>query len=146
MRRDRITFEFVEFIPKEEELEEGTVYVSVTYSTAVHKCCCGCGSKVVTPISPTDWTLIFDRDTISLDPSIGSWSLPCQSHYWIRRNRVEWAPRWTSKQIKAGRTQDKRAKEAYFKSELAGEKETNVTESDQTAWQELKRWWSKKKM
>ena len=75
MKRDRITFEFVEFIPK--ELEDGVVYVSVTYATAVHKCCSGCGNKVVTPISPTDWTLIFDRDTISLDPSIGNWSFPC---------------------------------------------------------------------
>src|ERR1043166_4901099 len=95
MKRDRITFQFVEFMPKEQDLEEGTVYVSVTYSTAIHKCCCGCGNKVVTPISPTDWTLIFDRDTISLDPSIGSWSLPCRSHYWITRNMVEWAAPWT---------------------------------------------------
>jgi Family of unknown function (DUF6527) len=33
-------------------------------------CCCGCGEKVVTPLRPTDWKLIFDGKTISLDPSL----------------------------------------------------------------------------
>ena len=71
--------EFVEFIP--DELEQGTVYVSIRFATASHLCVCGCGNKVVTPIRPTDWTLTFDGKTISLNPSIGNWSFPCQSHY-----------------------------------------------------------------
>ena len=69
--------EFVEFIP--EELKEGTLYVSIRFATVSHLCACGCKSKVVTPLKPTDWKLIFDGKTISLDPSIGNWSFPCQS-------------------------------------------------------------------
>jgi len=144
MKRDRITFRFVEFIPKEQELEEGVVYVSITYSTAVHKCCSGCGYKVVTPISPTDWTLIFDRDTISLDPSIGNWSLPCKSHYWIRRNRVEWAPKWTAKQIEAGRADNRGAKEDHYRTETLASVESRPSETESKFWQRFKRWWPKR--
>ena len=79
---------FVEFLP--DELETGKLYISMQYATASHKCCCGCGCDVVTPISPTDWHLAFDGRSISLTPSIGNWSYPCRSHYWIRHNRVVW--------------------------------------------------------
>ncbi len=69
--------EFVEFIP--DELEQGTVYISIRFATAAPLCCCSCGNKVVTPIRLTDWKLIFDGKTVSFDPSIGNWSVPCQS-------------------------------------------------------------------
>jgi hypothetical protein len=78
--------EFVEYIPA--DLMDGTIYVSMTYAVAQHRCCCGCGNKVITPFSATDWKLIFDGESISLDPAIGNWSFHCQSHYWITRNRV----------------------------------------------------------
>ena len=81
--------EFVEFIP--EDLEQGTLYISVRFKTGTHLCSCGCGNIVVTPLRLTDWKLIFDGKTVSLHPSIGNWSFPCQSHYWIRNNRIEWA-------------------------------------------------------
>ena len=48
-------------------------------------------------------------ETISLDPSIGNWNFRCQSHYWIRRNRAIWAPRWSRKEIDAARAHDRRA-------------------------------------
>lgn len=79
---------FVEFIP--DEIEPGKLFVSMQYATASHKCCCGCGRDVVTPISPKDWQLTFDGRSISLTPSIGNWSYPCRSHYWIRQDRVVW--------------------------------------------------------
>ena len=104
--------EFVEFIP--EDLEQGTIYISIRFATASHLCVCGCGDKVVTPIRPTDWKLIFDGKAISLDPSIGNWSMPCQSHYWIVSNQVRWAPRWSQKQIDRGRSRDRLAKDKYF--------------------------------
>jgi len=104
--------EFVEFVP--DELEQGTVYISMRFATASHLCCCGCGNKVVTPIRPTDWKLIFDGKTVSLHPSIGNWSFPCQSHYWINNNRAEWAPQWSREQIERGRSHDSHAKDAYF--------------------------------
>jgi hypothetical protein len=97
MKRSEITFEFVEFVPK--ELEEGRLYISTEYATAVHRCCCGCGSKVTTPLAPDEWRLIFDGKTVSLEPSIGNWSFPCQSHYWIRRNRIAWSGRMSREQI-----------------------------------------------
>ncbi len=53
-----IQHEFVEFIP--ERLTERTLYVSVAYASAAHLCFCGCGNKVVTPIHPAGWELLFD--------------------------------------------------------------------------------------
>ncbi len=107
-----LTHEFVEYLP--DQLKDGVIYISISYATAAHKCCCGCGNEIVTPLSPTDWKLIFDGRTISLEPSIGNWSLACQSHYWIRNNRVRWAPKWSQKQIDRGRSRDRRAKGTYF--------------------------------
>lgn len=112
MKRTSVTHQFVEFIP--EALEEGTLYVSILYTTAAHLCCCGCGRKVVTPLTPTDWELRFDGKTVSLDPSIGSWALPCQSHYWIRRNRVIWARRWSKEEIGEAREDQRRETEKYY--------------------------------
>jgi hypothetical protein len=40
--------EHVEFIPK--ALEDGVLYISTKYRTASHRCCCGCGTKIVTPL------------------------------------------------------------------------------------------------
>lgn len=80
---------FVESLP--ETLKERTLYVCMEFATASHKCACGCGKEVVTPLSPTDWKLMFDGRTVTLHPSIGNWGFECRSHYWIRGNRVEWA-------------------------------------------------------
>lgn len=107
-----LAYEFVEFIP--DELKERALYISITYCTAVHKCCCGCGREVVTPLSPTGWQLTFDGKTVSLYPSIGSWSLPCQSHYFITKNKVIWAPKWSKNQIARGRAKEVRARERYY--------------------------------
>lgn len=148
MKRETVlTHEFVEYIPK--DLKDGIVYVSVAFATAAHKCCCGCGREVVTPLSPTDWQLIFDGESISLDPSIGNWSFDCRSHYWIRHNKVQWAPRWSQKEIEAGRTHDRLAKERYFDSTTAptvrdtkgGVGTPAETQSRKGLWRKLKRRW-----
>jgi len=113
MRRGvALKHEFVEFIPK--QLDDDVIYISIPYATAVHKCACGCGERVVTPLSPTDWQLIFDGKSISLYPSIGNWGFQCQSHYWIRSNKVEWARRWSRKEVDAGRRRDQSARDRYF--------------------------------
>lgn len=83
-----LAHEFVEFIP--DELKERTLYVSMQYKTVVHLCGYGCGRQVITPLAPTQWKLTFDGASISLWPSVGSWSLPCQSHYIIEGSRVRW--------------------------------------------------------
>jgi hypothetical protein len=113
MNHQVLTHKFVEFIPK--ELEPDTIYVSITYATAIHSCCCGCENRVVTPISPTDWKLIFDGRTISLEPSIGNWSFPCRSHYFIRNNRVAWSYQWSDAKIDAARQKDACITKAYFR-------------------------------
>ena len=114
-----IRHEFVDYIPT--DIQTGTVYISLEYSTAVHKCCCGCGAEVVTPLSPTDWKLSFDGETVSLTPSIGNWSLECQSHYWIEDGIVRWAERWSQKEIQEGRARDREAKRRYFEKRRASD-------------------------
>ena len=106
--------DFVEFIP--DELADNTIYVSVKFATVAHRCCCGCGKEVVTPLSPSDWKLTFDGETISLVPSIGNWSFPCQSHYWIAHSRVRWAEQWSQEEIAAGRAKDAIEKDRYYDS------------------------------
>lgn len=112
MRRESILPEFVEFVPN--SLEDGVLYISVEYATAVHKCCCGCGQRVVTPLSQTDWALILEGDVVSLSPSVGNWSYSCQSHYWIKRNKIRWARQMTRAQIDAGRQQDRARTERFY--------------------------------
>lgn len=114
-RRSRVTHQFVETVP--DDREEGVIYVSVAFETAIHSCLCGCGTKVVTPFSPTDWTMIFDGDTVSLMPSIGNWDLECESHYWIWKNKVKWDKKMSKKKIEAGRKADERAKRRYYRSD-----------------------------
>jgi hypothetical protein len=111
-RASRLQHEFVEFIPQ--HLTDGILYVSIPYATVVHLCCCGCGNQVVTPLSPIDWRLTFDGETISLSPSIGNWSYPCQSHYWIVRNNVRWAGRMTAQQVAELRHADRLDRKNYF--------------------------------
>ena len=103
---------FVEFIP--DKVEEGILYISIEYCTTIHKCVCGCGNEVVTPLSPTDWILSFNGKTVSLYPSIGNWNFDCQSHYWIKNNKIEFSDRWTKDQIDFGRENDMKKKVEYF--------------------------------
>src|SRR5271167_3964779 len=108
MRRPiMIRHEFVEFIPKDRE--EGVLYVSIAYATAVHNCFCGCGTKVVTPISPVGWQLTFDGETVSLAPSVGNWSFQCRSHYIyiIRHDTVVWAGDMSEDAVAQGRARDR---------------------------------------
>lgn len=104
--------EFVELIP--DNLEEGVLYISIHYSTASHKCACGCGEEVVTPIKPTDWSLTWNGEAATLDPSIGNWSQPCLSHYWIIENRIIWAKKWNPSKIKSNRIKDSRERARYY--------------------------------
>lgn len=129
MRHQTLQHEFVEHFT--EQLQEGVLYVSVQYATAAHKCCCGCGNDVYTPLSPTDWKLTFDGRTISLYPSIGNWSFPCQSHYFITKNRVEWARRWSREEIAAGRANDSQAEQ----------QRSDTTKQDEERKKPRKRWW-----
>lgn len=104
--------EFVKFVP--EALERGVLYISVPFATASHACACGCGEKVVTPIRPTDWSMTWDGETVTLHPSIGNWSLSCRSHYWIHRNRVVWSTGLSQQDVDTARDKDRVARDAYY--------------------------------
>lgn len=79
---------FVTNVPR--SLEPGVLYVSMVFGTAVHACCCGCGEQVVTPLTPRDWSLLYDGQTVSLWPSIGNWNMRCRSHYLVQQNKIVW--------------------------------------------------------
>jgi hypothetical protein len=103
---------YVEFIPN--SLEGGVLYVSHKYKTASHLCCCGCGTKIVTPLRETEFSLTERDGKVSLSPSIGNWNHLCQSHYWIRGNQIVWAEPMSKDEIRKGRAYDDALKEAYF--------------------------------
>ncbi|WP_205748889.1 DUF6527 family protein [Emticicia sp. CRIBPO] len=127
---------FIEFIP--EKTEDGILYISMEYCTAIHKCVCGCGNKVVTPLSPTGWKLTFNGKTVTLDPSIGNWNFECQSHYWIRDNEVEFASRWTEKEIRLGRENDLERRKKYFGEPDISKEESAIPKSSKpTIWQRI---------
>jgi hypothetical protein len=108
-----VQYKFVEFIP--DILEDGVIYISIEYCTAIHKCVCGCGNEVVTPLSPTDWQLTFDGKSVSLNPSIGNWNFKCRSHYWITNSKIIMAKKWSDLKIDIGRENDQENKELFFK-------------------------------
>jgi len=137
-----LTCEFVKAIP--ERLEERTLYVSMDYATVSHKCCCGCGLEVVTPLSPTDWRLTYDGVGISLHPSIGNWSFPCQSHYWIRGGKAIWAGPMSKTQIDSVRTHDRVAKRRYYEDEPAPQAAVTPTLARKKGiWDWLGGWFSR---
>lgn len=109
----RLEHRFVRHIP--DQLQPGVLYVSMEYGTAVHSCCCGCGSEVVTPLAPTGWKLTFDGRAISLWPSIGNWNQPCRSHYVISGGLIRRAGPWSKEQVAAERQRDAAAKEGHYK-------------------------------
>lgn len=112
MRINQLKMQFIEYIP--DNLQNGTLYISMEYATASHNCACGCGKEVVTPFTPTDWKLAYDGESVSLSPSIGNWSYPCRAHYFIQHNRIVWAADMSQEAIAAGRYIDRACKKRQY--------------------------------
>jgi hypothetical protein len=102
----------VRYMPK--ELAPGILYLSEEFDIAMHLCACGCGSKVKTPLGPTEWSVVETKSGPSLRPSVGNWQQGCQSHYWITNGEVRWAEKWTPEQIAAGRRHEEERRHAYY--------------------------------
>ena len=134
-RQASVKHTFVEFIP--DKLESGTLYVSIAFATVVHKCCCGCGNEVVTPLSPSDWKLIFDGESVSLEPSIGNWSFPCQSHYWVTGGQIRWSRQWSKDEIALRKSGRSLAKERYSERSAAPSEAHKKGKSKRKLWQRL---------
>ena len=138
----KLVYQFVELVP--ERLDEGVLYVCLKYKTIVHQCCCGCGREVVTTLSPTDWKLTFDGDTISLSPSVGNWAFPCRSHYWITNSRVKWSGDWSGDEIDAADARDRKAKRRHYQRlEVRNVLPTATVDvsTKESLWAKLKKRW-----
>ncbi len=110
----RFTLKRVLYMPK--QLEPSILYVAEEFDIAGHLCACGCGSKVMTPLGPAEWSFEDSREGPTLRPSVGSWQLPCKSHYLITRGEVRWAEPWTSAQIERGRRVEEGRRRDYYES------------------------------
>lgn len=129
MKQSTIISQYVDNIP--EKLDEGMLYICERYHIAAHKCCCGCGQEVITPLTPADWLIKKDNDLITLFPSIGNWSFACQSHYWIKRNKVVWSTPMSKKEIDRVRAKDKSDKLAYIASVNLGKENLHIENKKQ---------------
>ena len=112
-------------IPK--DLESGVLYVSEEFEFAAHLCACGCGSKIRTPLGPTEWEFTDTNGGPTLFPSIGNWQQPCRSHYWITRGAVKWAAQWTDEEVLQGRRREEQRREAYYHALYSEEKSSTLT-------------------
>jgi len=110
----RIVLERVDFMPT--TLEPGILYYAEKYGAAAHLCACGCGTKIRTPIAPTEWAIEDGPKGVSLCPSVGNWQQQCRSHYWITDGEVRWSGQWTESQVAAGRANEEARRAEYFDS------------------------------
>ena len=83
---------FVDRMLPDDRLQNGVLYVAPHYAVAVHKCMCGCGEKVVTPLGRDNggWAWSFDGTNVTLSPSVGNFLYDCKAHYFLRDGKVIW--------------------------------------------------------
>lgn len=112
IRHTQLEHRFVEHLP--ESLQPGILYISIEFGSVAHSCCCGCGEEIVTPLTPTDWRIVYDGESITLAPSVGNWNLPCRSHYIIKQGRAIEALPWTDEQVVSEQQRDRMAKARYY--------------------------------
>ena len=106
-----IKLEAVHYMPK--VLTPGILYYSAEFDSAAHICACGCGSKIRTPIGPTEWSIKNTPEGPTLRPSVGNWQKPCKSHYLITNGKIQWASRWSNDQIIQGRSEEQARRKTY---------------------------------
>jgi hypothetical protein len=108
----KIELRRVRYMPT--ELTAGVLYVAEEFGAAAHLCPCGCGSKVRTPLGPTEWTLEETKTGPTLRPSVGNWQQKCRSHYLIENGEVLWCADWTPEEVAAGRQREEERRRAYY--------------------------------
>lgn len=147
MRLTKIAHQHVQFIP--EVLDHGILYISVPYKTALHKCACGCGQEVVTPLGPAEWSLREREGNVTLYPSIGNWSFPCESHYFIRDSKIVWVGKMSKAEISRGRSRTQARRENYLQAaneerKRAGSDAEQAVPFSILGWltKTLRKWWT----
>lgn len=133
MTEVRLGLELVEDMP--DQILSGILYVSDEYEIACHRCACGCGSLVYTPLGSTEWRFSYDNGKPSLKPSIGNWALPCRSHYWISKGRVLWAGEWTDDQVRFGREAEAELRNLYYEKKSIPQRRRGIIAVFQRAWE-----------
>lgn len=103
-RISHVSPEFVDSFPQ--PMSPGVLYVSMMFNSCGHLCCCGCGNEVITPLSPAQWRITYHGRDVSLADSIGNWTLPCKSHYWIQSGHIKWSRQFTETEIKRNQRND----------------------------------------
>lgn len=146
MKQVQYRHEVLDSIP--EALEANILYVTKEGDVAGHLCACGCGREVITPLSPTDWSLTVDRRGVSLDPSIGNWAFACRSHYFIWDGVVVWAGDMSHEAIALGRQRDKAFKALHYQRQGSLEDEMLLVPAlkPESLWQRFRAWWRSKSL
>ena len=108
----KIRLQHVHYMPN--QLKQNVLYVSEEFGTAAHLCACGCGTKIRTPLGPTEWSLKVTEAGPTLYPSIGNWQQSCKSHYWIKRGEIIWSEKWTQEQINVGRRYEQTRRRSFY--------------------------------
>lgn len=81
--------------PGEPPLEDGVLYVVNDSPYVEYNCPCGCGSVVTLPTKKHStgydgWDFREENGKVTLSPSVLSSGFPCRSHYFVRKNRIQW--------------------------------------------------------
>jgi hypothetical protein len=95
-------------------LEPRVLYMAEEFDIAMHLCACGCGSKVKTPLGPTEWSIEETAEGPTVRPSIGNWQQACKSHYFIHHGQVVWSLKWSAELIEAGRRAEEACRRAHY--------------------------------
>ncbi|MGV3581652.1 MAG: DUF6527 family protein [Methylophilus sp.] len=138
MKQTKLIPKYVDYIP--EQLADDHLYICEQYKTVAHKCCCGCGEEVITPLSPAEWSIRKEGNTVTLHPSIGNWSFKCQSHYWIRKNQVIWAKAMSQQEIQEVRARDAADKAKHIAHTNQLKAKTGVTSCLKRMWANFLEW------
>lgn len=141
MRLHQITPELVDLAPR--ELQPGRLYISNKYRAAVHLCCCGCGEKVVTPLSPAEWQVEVSHGRATLHPSIGNGAMACMSHYIVRNNRVIWFEPLSEMQAKRVFDLDQRDLDRLYRAEGSVTNAHNVSPTTELPEARTVSWWGR---
>ena len=92
VKQETYKTKFVNLMPSDDLMRDGVLYMAPHFHVAVHKCMCGCGEKVVTPLEDEGWMWSYDSNTkaASLYPSVGNFQQSCKSHYFLTHGKVHW--------------------------------------------------------
>ena len=138
-RLKAITPKFVEYIPTEgKDLIPGIVYISMKHNMVVHRCPCGCRGLSEFMLDPIRFRMEYDGSNVSFDPSIGNSNLKCRSHYWIRKNQIQWCD-----PMEDWETKRARRRELSRALEEREAEEWNRKKSIGKLWKRFVSWWNR---